>query len=34
LPGSRGATRSHCASLKIRRIKARLLFRALNQISP
>src|SRR5208282_6654838 len=31
LPGSRGATRSHCASLKIRRIKARLPFRALNQ---
>ena len=26
LPGSRGATRSHCASLKIRRVKARLLF--------
>jgi hypothetical protein len=25
LPGSRGAIRSHCASLKIRRIKARLL---------
>ena len=29
LPGSRGPTRSHCASLKIRRIKARLLISSL-----
>jgi hypothetical protein len=34
LPESRGAIVSHCASLKTRRFKARLHFRALNQISP
>lgn len=34
LPGSRGAIRSHCASLNILRFKADLHFSALNQISP
>jgi hypothetical protein len=33
LPGRSGAIRSHCVSLKTLRIKARLLFRALNQNS-
>jgi hypothetical protein len=33
LPGRSGAIRSHCGSLKTLRIKARLLFRTLNQNS-